>query len=143
MLSGSELSMKDVIFDDFQNIVTESLIRHKSILDILTKLQESEARLNRAIAKSVTSCGCLEINAKKQELPDDLPDDVTLDQLHNLMQSHISGELCDNCREVLERELGNNFYYIASLCNVLDLNLYDVLLKEYNKLKVLGKYSLK
>ncbi|EET85405.1 conserved hypothetical protein [Clostridium carboxidivorans P7] len=57
--------MKDVIFDDFQNAVDESLLRHKSILDIMTKLQESNARINRAIAKSITNCGCIKLTAEK------------------------------------------------------------------------------
>jgi len=135
--------MKDVIFDDFQNIVSESLVRHKSIIDVLTKLQESEARLSRAIAKSVTTCGCLEINAKKQEIPDEIPDDMTLENFHDYMNSHVTGKLCNNCREVLEKELGNNIFYIVSLCNTLNLNLYDVFLKEYNQLKMLGKYDMR
>ena len=135
--------MKDVIFDDFQNIISESLVRHKSIIDILTKLQESEAKINRAIAKTVTSCGCLEIHAKKQQTPSDMPDDMTLDDFNDCMNSHVVGGLCDNCRDVLEKELGNNLFYIASLCNTLNLNLYDVLLKEYNKLKMLGKYQMR
>jgi hypothetical protein len=63
--------MKDIIFDDFQNAVNESLLRHKSILDILSKLNETEARINRAVTKSVTNCGCVEINASKQQLPED------------------------------------------------------------------------
>ena len=58
--------MKDVIFDNFQNSVDESLLRHRSILDIITKLQESQARVNRAVAKSVTNCGCIKVEAKKQ-----------------------------------------------------------------------------
>lgn len=135
--------MKDVIFDDFQDIVAESLVRHKSIIDILTKLQESEARLNRAIAKSVTSCGCLEINAKKQDVPTELPEDMTLEDFHKLMNNHIQGELCDSCRDVLEKELGSNLFYMVSLCNILNINLYDVFLKEYNKLKMLGKYDMR
>ncbi len=61
--------MKDVIFDDFQNSVNESLLRHKSILDILSKYSESQARVNRAVTKAVTSCGCIKINADKQILP--------------------------------------------------------------------------
>lgn len=135
--------MKDVIFDDYQNIVSESLMRHKSIIDILSKLQESGSRINRAIAKSVTSCGCLEINAKKQTLPPEIHEDMTLDDLCNCMSTHLKGELCDNCREVLEKEIGNNLFYIASLCDTLNLNMYDILLKEYNKLKTLGKYSMR
>jgi hypothetical protein len=135
--------MKDLIFDHFQNIVSDSLVRHKSIIDILTKLQESEARLNRAIAKSVTACGCLEISAKKQDIPKELPDDITLEDFYRHMNSHVSGELCENCREVLEKEMGNNIFYMVSLCNILNINLYDVFLKEYNKLKMLGKYDMR
>ncbi len=132
--------MKDVIFDDFQNAVNESLLRHKSILDILSKLNESEARINRAVAKSVTNCGCIEINANKQQLPED---DLDIESLSNCLKTHLEGNLCDNCREVLEREIGNNLFYLTSLCNVLDLNLYDIFLKEYDKIDTLGKYTFR
>jgi len=135
--------MKDVIFDDFQNIVAETLVRHRSIVDVLSKLQESEARIHRAIAKSITSCGCLEVTAKKQNIPSQITDEMTLDDFDGCMDSHVKGELCDNCREVLEKELGNNIYYIASLCNTLNLNFYDIVLKEYDNLKVLGKYGMR
>ena len=50
---------KDLNCDDFQNQVEEVLIRHKSILDIITKLDEYTSRINRAVVKSVTSCGCI------------------------------------------------------------------------------------
>ena len=62
--------MKDIIFDSFQNDVSESLLRHKSILDIMTKYTESSSRINRAVAKAVTNCGCIEIIASKQPLPE-------------------------------------------------------------------------
>ena len=62
--------MKDIIFDDFQNSVDNSLLRHKSILDILSKYQDSQARTTRAICKAVTNCGCIEINAFKQSIDD-------------------------------------------------------------------------
>jgi hypothetical protein len=132
--------MKDVIFDDYQNLVQESLLRHKSILDITTKLQDSQARINRALAKSVTNCGCLEIEAKKQHIPDEEDD---IESLRNCLQTHLNGKICENCREVLEREIGNNLFYLTSLCNVLDINLYDVLLREYDRINTLGKYTLR
>jgi len=134
--------MKDCIFDDFQNSVDESLIRHRSILDIVTKLQESGARVNRAVAKSVTNCGCINVEAKKQHTPANT-DDLDLDTLSSSIDNHMQGSLCENCREVIEKELGNNLFYIASLCNLVDLNLYDVLLKEYNKISTLGKYTMR
>ncbi|WP_251860688.1 DUF1573 domain-containing protein [Clostridium sp. Marseille-Q2269] len=132
--------MKDIIFDDFQNSVNDSLLRHKSILDILTKYSESNARVNRAIAKSITNCGCISVNSEKQRLPSD---SIDIDSLKNCLKSHVNGDLCDNCRDVIEREIGNNLFYLTSLCNLLDLNLYDILLKEYNKINTLGKYSMR
>src|SRR5665647_3628373 len=108
--------MKDCIFDNFQNSVDESLIRHRSILDIITKLQESGARVNRAVAKSVTNCGCINVEAKKQYAPANT-DDLDLDTLSSSIDNHMQGSLCENCREVIEKELGNNLFYIASLCN--------------------------
>ena len=134
--------MKDCIFDNFQNSVDESLLRHRSILDIISKLQESEARVNRAVVKSITNCGCIEVEAKKQHTPDDI-DDLNLDALGASLDTHMQGMLCESCREVLERELGNNLFYTTSLCNLLDLNLYDILLKEYDKINTLGKYNLR
>lgn len=137
--------MKDVIFDDFQNSVAESLLRHRSILDILTKLQESEGRINRAVAKSITSCGCVKLdpNNKTSDKNDELETYEDLEVLKGYMHTHIDGKPCDNCRDVIEREIGNNLFYLASLCNLLDLNLYDVLLKEYDKIHTLGKYTLR
>ncbi|MFX0548494.1 DUF1573 domain-containing protein [Hathewaya histolytica] len=127
--------MKDIIFDEFQNSVSDCLIRHKSILDILTKLQESESRINRAVCKSVTNCGCVKITAKKQE--------YILDNGEISLDSHLHGEICDQCRDIIESELGNHLFYITSLCNLIDINLYDVLIKELNKIVTLGEYTLR
>lgn len=131
--------MQDIIFDEFQNLVDESLIRHSSILDIITKLQGSQARINRALVKSVTNCGCIEINAEKQHIPSDLD----INNLKKHLKTHVRGKLCENCRDILENEIGNNLFYLAALCNTLDINLYDIFLKEYNKMNTLGKYNLR
>ena len=131
--------MKDIIFDDFQNSVDESLLRHKSIIDVLTKYSESNARVNRAIAKAVTNCGCIQINAQKQYIPDN----GSIDDIADCLDTHVSGELCDHCREVIEREMGNNLFYLTSLCNDLGINLYDVLLKEHDKTATLGKFTFR
>jgi hypothetical protein len=129
--------MKDLLYDHFQDSVGELLIRHKSVLDILTKYQESQSRVNRAVVKAVTCCGCIEINSKKQNYGDE----VSLQDLKNYMDTHLNGGLCANCREVIEKELGNNLFYVAALCNVLDISMYDVLLKEYEKMHTLGIYN--
>ena len=131
--------MKDIIFDDVQNSVNDSLLRHKSILDVLTKFSESNARVNRAIAKSVTNCGCIEVNAKKQKISED----NIINNLHDSLDDHLNGTLCESCREVIESEIGNNLFYLTSLCNLLNLNLYDILLKESDKINTLGKFTFR
>ncbi|NLY44615.1 MAG: DUF1573 domain-containing protein [Tissierella sp.] len=122
----------------FQEQVSNSLIRHKSILDIMTKLDEFNARVNRAVAKSVTSCGCISIHAEKQNFDGELFKDFS-----DSVSSHLHGALCGSCKDVLEEEVGNYLFYLASLCNTMDLNLHDIMLKEYERNKLLGKYSLK
>ena len=133
--------MKDVIFDEFQSCVEDSLIRHKSLLDILSKLQESESRLNRAVTKAVTNCGCVKLSAEKQVLCSDKENYDT--NLHQSPSSHITGNLCENCVDIIESELGNHFFYLFSLCNTLNINLYDTLLKEYEKISMLGKFTFR
>lgn len=132
--------MKDIIYDDFQNKVNESLLRHKSIIDIMSKYAESTASVNRAVTKAVTNCGCLSISAEKQHIP---TDNSSLEDLSDCLKSHLSGELCDNCREIIEREIGCNLFYLTSLCNALNINLYDVLINEYDKLNTLGKFNMR
>ena len=83
--------MKDIIFDDFQDSVNGSLLRHKSILDTLSKYTESNARVNRAVIKAVTTCGCMKINASKQCLP---TDEDSFENLTDCFKNHIEGELC-------------------------------------------------
>ena len=132
--------MKDIIFDSFQDDVNTSLIRHKSILDILTKYAESSSKVNRSVAKAVTNCGCIKINAAKQTIPDE---DDSLEHLSEVFSTHTDGKICDKCREVIEREIGTNLFYLASLCNILDINLYDVLIKETEKMNTLGKFTFR
>jgi hypothetical protein len=130
--------MKNIDCKTFQDKVDELLIRHRSVLDVLSKFQESNARVNRSVVKAVTNCGCLNINASKK----DLPPDIELDEMPNFMSTHVEGELCDSCKEVIEMEIGNNLFYLVSLCNILDLNLSEILEKEYSKINVLGKFNL-
>lgn len=130
--------MKHLICEDFQQSVSELLIRHKSVLDIITKLEESQARVNRAVVKSVTSCGCIKINASKQQIPPD----ADINDLKSCMSTHLNGELCENCKDIIEKEIGNHLFYITSLCNTLDIKLNDVLEKEHEKINTLGIYNM-
>lgn len=130
--------MKDMLLNEFQYMVQDLIFRNKSIVDSMTKYQESNARVNRAIAKAVTQCGCIRIDAKKQEMPND----SSFEEARKAMDAHVIGKLCENCRDQIENELGKNLYYIASICNTLDLNLYDIIIKEQERVRMLGQFSL-
>ncbi len=131
--------LKDIMVDDFQYTAHELLLRNRSIVDLITKYQDSNARVNRSIIKAVTQCGCIKIDAKKQSFPED----GSLEEIRNVMATHLYGKLCDNCRDIIEREMGRNLFYLASICNTLDLNLYDIIIKENDRIKLLGKYNLR
>jgi hypothetical protein len=78
------------------------------------------------------------VNAKKQQIPAQ----IKLHELKTYMDTHLKGGLCPDCREILQQEIGNHLFYLAALCNLLDLNLYDVLLNEHEKLSALGIYNM-
>ncbi|MCX7921086.1 MAG: DUF1573 domain-containing protein [Clostridia bacterium] len=131
--------MKDAVVDQFQFTVNDLLVRNKSIIDLITKFQDSNARVNRAIVKSVTQCGCIKVHAKKQVFPED----GDFEEIKNAMKTHIDGKLCENCRDLIEKDIGRNIFYLTSICNTLDLNLYDIIIKEHDRIKMLGKYNLR
>ncbi|KMT22430.1 hypothetical protein [Clostridium cylindrosporum] len=130
--------MDNISISTFQDTVNEALVRHKSLIDIMTKISESSARINRAIAKSVTGCGCIELAAHKQSIPLD----SSLDDASQILTHQVNGSICEHCREVLQDEIGNHFFYITSACNALNINLEDTLVKELDKIATLGKYSM-
>ncbi len=132
-------SINDIMMEDFQNVVSELLIRNRSILDIITKIQTSDARVNRAVIKSVTHCGCIQIDGKKQTFPDE----ASMNELSGLVSAQVKGELCPECRQTLEKEIGGALFYLAALCNTMGISMYDVILKEKETLDTLGSYSLR
>jgi len=123
----------------FQELVDSMLIQHQSILDILSKGQEASARVNRAVVKSVTSCGCIAVNAQKYTIPEE----ATLADLKFIFNSQIQGTLCSSCAEIIESELGKQLFYIAALANTLDLSVDEILEKEQQKLNTLTVYNLR
>ena len=116
---------------DFQNTVAKIQLRNKSILDIISKLGEANALVNRAVVKSVTYCGCVSIKANKQFYDTN----KSLEENKELLKTHIDGELCDKCKEKITEELGNYLYYIASLCDSLGIDLDEVIDHKLNELK--------
>jgi hypothetical protein len=123
---------------DFQAAVDEYLIRHRSVLDVLTKYQEASARVNRALAKAVTECGCVEVRAGRQQAPAE----TDYSDLKNFVSSHLTGEPCEHCKEVLVNELGRSLFYTAALCNLAGLDLGDVLRREHRNITTLGAFHL-
>ena len=123
---------------NFQVAVDEYLIRHRSVLDVLTKYQEATARVNRAFAKAVTECGCIEIKAGRQQAPSQ----IQYSDLKHFVSSHVSGEPCEQCKEVLTNELGRSLFYMAALCNLSGLKIHDVLRQECKNITTLGAFHL-
>ena len=123
---------------DYQKAVSLNLIRHRSILDVMTKYQDACSRVNRAIAKSVTSCGCLKIRAGKQALPAD----ASLSEMSEYVNTHLEGHLCPNCAEVIEEELGKSLFFLTAICALTGLDLFELIRKENDRITTLGFYSL-
>ena len=123
---------------DFQDSISKVLVRHKSVLDIMTKMDDYNSRINRAMVKAVTSCGCISIDAKKQEFTGESYKD-----LPNSLDSHLKGEMCDQCKEVIDLEMGNYLFYLTALCDTIGLSLNDVIQHEYDRNKTLGLFNLR
>ena len=131
--------MKDnPVVGDFQETVSAVLIRHRSILDCLSKYQESTARVNRSVIKTVTDCGCISIIANKKQYP---PMD-SLKDCAKYMDSHIKGKMGEHCREVIAEEIGKHLFYLTALCNTLDYKLEDLFELEHNRINTLGHFML-
>lgn len=130
--------MKDGNCIAFQEAVDSYLIRHRSILDVLSKFQESSARVNRAVAKAVTNCGCLCINACRQPVTTTM----SLEEFRQQANSHLQGELCEHCREALVSEIGTSLFYQAALCSLLGLELDQIMIQEAERLNMLGIFNL-
>lgn len=117
----------------FQIKVGELLVRNKSILDILTKFQTTNARVNRSVVKAVTSCGCIKVDGKK----------CAANFTMRREDRQIDGQMCDDCTQAISREIGENLFYLASLCNALDLDIQNILEQEVSRVSALGKYNLR
>ncbi|MBO8169289.1 MAG: DUF1573 domain-containing protein [Thermoanaerobacteraceae bacterium] len=134
MGSGEE---SKVAVQDFQDIVSQFLVRHQSILDVLSKFQETNARVNRAVIKAVTNCGCLKVVAEKKPIPES----ACLSDLKDYLDTHLRGELCEECRDVIQAELGKALFYTTALCHTLGLNLETVMKKEHEKVATLRYFN--
>jgi hypothetical protein len=124
--------------EHLQQQVSELLLRHRSLMDVLSKYGQTGATVNRAVTKAVTECGCIQLHAKKQNFPDE----VNLHEAQSNVENHLSGDLCEHCKDVLKDELGRNLFYMSALCNLLEINLNDVVDHETQKCTTLGLFKL-
>jgi len=125
----------------FQSQVSELLLRHRSLLDVLSKYQQTNSTVNRSVIKAITECGCIEVDAKKQPY-DSAEKDTSSNSVQELTHTHVNGHLCDACRDVVNAELGKNLFYMSALCNLLHVDLNEVLDKESRTCSTLGKFNL-
>lgn len=118
--------------EDFQNKVSHLIVRNQNILDILTKCQNSCGKICRSTVKTATGCGCLKIIGEN-----------SFPIIPNKKNSGIEGDLCPECKSIIENEVGEMLFYIAGLCNALGISMKNVMKKEIKNVEVLGKYSLR
>lgn len=130
--------MSTISLKEFQDQVSSLLLRHRSMLDVLSKFQQSNAAANRAVAKAITECGCVQVHASKQHYTSEM----TLEQAKEQLDSHVSGHVCEHCKEIIASELGKNLFYMASLCNLLDMDMEKVVSQESAKCSTLGLFNL-
>lgn len=121
--------MESDLLKEYQKRTGEIIARNKSVLDILSKLQCANARAARSVVKAVTSCGCIEIDGRKSS--------------PSAESSQISGVLCEDCENTVETELGEVFFYTASLCNALGISMDEVVLRDLERSDMMGMYSLR
>ncbi|MGL4737447.1 MAG: hypothetical protein ACRCW2_08355 [Cellulosilyticaceae bacterium] len=129
--------------EQFQNFIDDLILRNKSILDQMTKLQDASARLNRTISKAATTCGCVVVTASKQPYPAVITQEICLEDLKSLMHTQVDGFLCPTCQEQIEKEMGRCLFYLGALANTLGISLSSVLENEKTRTNLLGKYCLK
>lgn len=67
---------------------------------------------------------------------------MTLEQAKESLQTHMEGQLCDNCMEAVSSELGKSMFYMSALCNMLNIDLEDVITKESSRCSTLGLFRL-
>ena len=109
---------------DFQKNVEENLVRHFSVLDIVSKFQETNARVNRALFRAVTDCGCIQIDASKQVLPDD----CSFEDIRNHVQSTLrGGSSAKTAGTSLKRKSVKICSTLAGMCNALKLDLEEII----------------
>jgi len=123
--------MNDCIMD-ISDTINKYYKRNRSLIDTMSKAQLSLEKAIRAVTKATTHCGCIEFCAKKQP--------AGLDEAVPVLAA---GKLCPMCAEEVEKELGQSVFYLFSLMILLGYNPCDIIERENNKVRLLGKFNLR
>ena len=94
------INLNDIMAEDFQIVVEEYVERNKNLLDTMSKYQTASSRLNRAVTKAATQCGCISLTGRKRS---------------GQAKTGVEGKLCKNCREAIEKEMGDVLFYHAAM----------------------------
>lgn len=130
--------MSASLLQALQDQISSLLLQHKNLLDIISKYSQASGSVNRVVTKAITECGCLELHSKYPSYKKSSP----ASQVEQTSETHIHGELCDNCRDIIISELGKHLFYMSTLCNLLDIELEDVVQHEFSKCQTLGVFNL-
>lgn len=106
--------------------------RNKSLPDTLSKLSVSTDKTVRSAVKAATHCGCIEFFAKKQT-----------PLLNRETSSHIKGKLCNVCRDEIEQDIGQTFFYLFSLCDAFGFDPEKIIENQAEQVEILGKFNLR
>lgn len=60
--------MSTLSLQAFQDQVSELLLRHRGLIDVLSKTGQAGASVNRAVSKAITECGCIELHRHQTEI---------------------------------------------------------------------------
>jgi hypothetical protein len=124
---------------ELQQVAAQMLLRNKSLLDALTKMQEAGAKTLRSVVKAATRCGCIELSGALQPINSNM----TFEEIRGKLNFYKDGEICNECKFAVEKEMGAVLFYMASVCNALDLDMNEIIEKEIERNRLLGGYSLK
>ena len=84
----------------------------------MSKYQTAAGRLNRAVTKAATQCGCISLSGKKRE---------------GQAKTNVSGKLCKNCREAIEKEMGDVLFSAANVSRLLKADPEEALTRSTEK----------
>ena len=124
------------ILSSVQELVGDVLMRYRSVLDVMRNSSNLTVA-SIVLSSAATQCGCIKICTEKQNYGDDI------EKSDAMLSTHITGELCPRCREVLAKEAGEELYYFTALLNIFGIELKDLLKTETEHMETLGKFMLK